>query len=190
MKVSASVSTDRPILSKLFHPEIYHSTPETQTDESYNHPEDIEHFAMHERIEAEEEARERRYQGLREHEVLNPPHEKKPQTQTQTQGEGSPSDEHQAIPDASGADHPHDDQKAFGVEEKLPSQPPKLPQREPPPENRPPEVKYGQAAAEGRRKDEWGQGEEGYKRPKTAADKMRKNLPYKVSTFNPRMIDL
>ena len=25
-------------------PQLYHSTPETQTDESYIHPEDIEHF--------------------------------------------------------------------------------------------------------------------------------------------------
>jgi nucleobindin len=52
--------------------------------------------------------------------------------------------------------------------------------RETPPENLPPEIKYGGAAAEGRAKPEWGQGEDGYKRPKTAADKMRKNLPYKV----------
>ena len=40
-------------------PELYHSTPETQTDEAYNHPEDDEHFANHEHIEAEEERRER-----------------------------------------------------------------------------------------------------------------------------------
>lgn len=30
--------------SFLHHEELYHSTPETQTDESYNHPEDLEHF--------------------------------------------------------------------------------------------------------------------------------------------------
>lgn len=28
----------------LHHEELYHNTPETQTDESYTHPEDIEHF--------------------------------------------------------------------------------------------------------------------------------------------------
>lgn len=48
----------------LHHEELYHSTPETQTDESYNHPEDIEHFKNHHHIEAEEDARERRFQGL------------------------------------------------------------------------------------------------------------------------------
>ncbi|KAL5640341.1 hypothetical protein ACGC1H_007569 [Rhizoctonia solani] len=48
----------------LHHEEMYHNTPETQTDESYNHPEDIEHFAHHEEIERVEEERERKYEGL------------------------------------------------------------------------------------------------------------------------------
>ncbi|EKD03617.1 hypothetical protein A1Q2_02094 [Trichosporon asahii var. asahii CBS 8904] len=48
----------------LHHEELYHNTPETQTDESYTHPEDIEHFKYHEKIEAEEDARERLFEGL------------------------------------------------------------------------------------------------------------------------------
>ena len=48
----------------VHHEEIYHNTPETQTDSSYNHPEDIEHFAKHEKIEQEEEQRERKAEGL------------------------------------------------------------------------------------------------------------------------------
>lgn len=48
----------------LHHEELYHSTPETQTDESYTHPEDIEHFQHHAEIEDEEDARERRFEGL------------------------------------------------------------------------------------------------------------------------------
>ncbi|KAN0063533.1 hypothetical protein ACQY0O_003980 [Thecaphora frezii] len=48
----------------VHHEEIYHSTPETQTDEAYNHKEDIEHFAKHEKIEEEEERRERKAEGL------------------------------------------------------------------------------------------------------------------------------
>ncbi|GMK56623.1 hypothetical protein CspeluHIS016_0304630 [Cutaneotrichosporon spelunceum] len=48
----------------LHHEELYHSTPETQTDESYNHPEDIAHFQMHGHIDAEEDARERKFEGL------------------------------------------------------------------------------------------------------------------------------
>ncbi|OWZ74637.1 hypothetical protein C365_06975 [Cryptococcus neoformans Bt85] len=48
----------------LHHEELYHSTPETQTEESYTHPEDIEHFQHHAEIEDEEDARERRFEGL------------------------------------------------------------------------------------------------------------------------------
>ena len=49
---------------------MYHSTPETQTDESYNHPEDIEHFAQHEQIEREEAEREAKFQGISVEEAL------------------------------------------------------------------------------------------------------------------------
>ncbi|TKY87467.1 hypothetical protein EX895_003481 [Sporisorium graminicola] len=48
----------------VHHEELYHNTPETQTDEAYNHKEDIEHFAHHEQIEKEEEQRERKAEGL------------------------------------------------------------------------------------------------------------------------------
>jgi len=61
----------------LHHEEQLHSTPETQTDESYNHPEDLEHFAQHEAIERKEAEREAKFQGvtveeiLKEQEILN-----------------------------------------------------------------------------------------------------------------------
>lgn len=48
----------------VHHEEIYHNTPDKQTEESYTHPEDIAHFAHHERIEAEEEQRERKAEGM------------------------------------------------------------------------------------------------------------------------------
>ncbi|CDS00517.1 related to SSP120-secretory protein [Sporisorium scitamineum] len=48
----------------VHHEELYHNTPETQTDEAYNHKEDIEHFAHHDQIEKEEEQRERKAEGL------------------------------------------------------------------------------------------------------------------------------
>ena len=58
--------------------ELYHSTPETQTDEAYSHPEDEEHFANHEHIEAEEERRERAFQGLSpEDDLRAAPHDRK-----------------------------------------------------------------------------------------------------------------
>lgn len=53
--------------------------------------------------------------------------------------------------------------------------------RETPPEKQPPSVKYKGAPEQAKEKPEWGEGEAGYKRPKNAADKLRKNMPYKVS---------
>ena len=57
-------------LAHIFSAEQYHSTPETQTDESYNHPEDVEHFAHHETIEILEAEREAKYQGITVEEAL------------------------------------------------------------------------------------------------------------------------
>ena len=54
----------------LIHTEEFHSTPETQTDEAYNHPEDLEHFAHHEDIERQEAEREARFQGISVDEAL------------------------------------------------------------------------------------------------------------------------
>lgn len=48
----------------VHHEELYHNTPESQTDGAYIHPEDIEHFAHHENLEMEEERRERHAEGL------------------------------------------------------------------------------------------------------------------------------
>lgn len=50
--------------------EQYHSTPETQTDEAYTHPEDIEHFGHHAAIEREEAEREAKYQGITVEEAI------------------------------------------------------------------------------------------------------------------------
>ena len=50
--------------------EQFHSTPDTQTDESYNHPEDIEHFAAHEAIERKEAEREAEFQGISVEEAI------------------------------------------------------------------------------------------------------------------------
>ena len=53
--------------------------------------------------------------------------------------------------------------------------------RQTPPERQPPSVKYKGVPEQAKEKPEWGEGEAGYKRPKNAADKLRKNMPYKVS---------
>ncbi|EGG11472.1 uncharacterized protein MELLADRAFT_115270 [Melampsora larici-populina 98AG31] len=52
----------------LHHEESHHGTPETQTEESYAHPEDIKHFSHHQEIEAKEEELDRIAQGLPESE--------------------------------------------------------------------------------------------------------------------------
>jgi hypothetical protein len=54
----------------LHHEEQFHSTPETQTEESYTHPEDLEHFAQHEAIERKEAEREAVFQGVSVEEIL------------------------------------------------------------------------------------------------------------------------
>lgn len=122
--------------------EQFHSTPETQTDESYNHPEDIEHFSHHEAIEREEARREAKFQGISVEEAL--------------------------------AQHDPDAQ-------------PKQPKvtRVTPPEKQDPEVRYGGAKEESKGRPEWGSGDEGFKTPKTPAERLRKNVPYKVNFLFP-----
>jgi hypothetical protein len=142
--------------------EVYHSTPETQTDESYNHPEDIEHFAHHDAIERTEAEREAKFQGITVEEALRQNEEPPPPNK---------------VPESSAV--------------------PKV-TRVPPPEKQEPQIKYGDAAGDAKARSEWGSGEEGFKSPKTPAERLRydffcsfktiadgynsnrKNVPYKV----------
>ena len=55
--------------------EKFHNTPETQTDDSYTHPEDIEHFAHHEEIERKEAEKEAKFQGMSVEEVIKSHHD-------------------------------------------------------------------------------------------------------------------
>lgn len=76
------------MLFSLTHPaEEFHSTPETQTDEAYNHPEDIEHFAHHEEIEHQEAEREARFQGITVDEALAQHEPEQQPASTEGQGE-------------------------------------------------------------------------------------------------------
>jgi len=161
----------------LHHEEVYHSTAETQTDEAYNHPEDLEHFAQHEAIEAEELRREQEYQGIPQDEPGSQPvgDVKTSDVSNDTTDDGNPdlSDDKVASPPPQDIqDHPHDDQKVFTAAK------PKFTRVKPPEDKEPTQV-YASAFKEGHDKAEWGQGEQGYKRPKTPADRLRKNLPYK-----------
>jgi len=129
----------------LHHEEQFHSTPETQTDDSYVHPEDLEHFAQHETIERKEAEREAKFQGVSVEEIL------KAQENVKSQQ-----------PNSDGSQAPLKSVKRVS-----------------PPENQDPLSKFKKAQSEGARKGEWGTGEDGYKPPTEASDKMRKNLPYK-----------
>ncbi|KAI0756511.1 precursor to secretory protein Ssp120 [Daedaleopsis nitida] len=158
----------------LHHEEQFHSTPDTQTDESYNHPEDLEHFAHHEQIERIEAEREAKYQGISVEEVLAQ-HEPHDHPEPPQQAEGSP--DPQLI-----AQNPHDDQLQTPpevLEEPPAGGAPKKINRVTPPEKQDPTMKYASAKAGAEEHGEWGAGEAGYKPPKTPSEKMRKNLPYK-----------
>ncbi|KAH7907787.1 hypothetical protein BJ138DRAFT_1159227 [Hygrophoropsis aurantiaca] len=144
----------------LHHEEQFHSTPETQTDESYNHPEDLEHFAQHEAIERKEAEREAKYQGITVEEAIHA-HDEPPKKLAQ-QPAGTHNDQAPLV------DHP------FAADS---APKPKI-TRGAPPEKQDPNVKYVNLGHEDS-KAEWGTGDGGYKQPKSASDKMRKNLPYK-----------
>ncbi|KAH7886232.1 hypothetical protein F5I97DRAFT_1809392 [Phlebopus sp. FC_14] len=142
----------------LHHEEQYHNTPETQTDESYVHPEDIEHFSHHEVVELQEAEREAKYQGITVEEALHahdepvrtPPREE-PVLKNQAEGEPVVADSAPRPKITRGA----------------------------PPEKQDPSLKYKDIAKERDSQAEWGTGEQGYKQPKSPAERMRKNLPYK-----------
>ncbi|KAK7464485.1 hypothetical protein VKT23_006655 [Stygiomarasmius scandens] len=156
----------------LHHEEEFHSTPETQTDESYVHAEDIEHFAQHEQIEREEAEREAKYQGISVEEVLES------YEHAEHAGENAAPQDGSQQPMA--AEHPHAEQVEGAAP---PSEPSTAPNprvtRVAPPEKQDPAVRFRNAKAEAEAKGAWGLGDDGYAPPVNPGDRMRKNLPYK-----------
>ncbi|KZT08596.1 uncharacterized protein LAESUDRAFT_748701 [Laetiporus sulphureus 93-53] len=124
----------------LHHEEQFHSTPETQTDESYTHPEDIEHFAQHENIERQEAEREARFQGITVEEALAQ-HDEPDEPEREARANA------RTVPRVQRTKPEEDD----------------------------PVKRYASAKADG----QWGEGEAGYKPPKSPSDRLKKNLPYK-----------
>ncbi|KIJ66431.1 hypothetical protein HYDPIDRAFT_129285 [Hydnomerulius pinastri MD-312] len=140
----------------LHHEEQFHSTPETQTDESYNHPEDIEHFGHHEAIELQEAEREAKYQGITVEEAIHAHDEPVAEP---------PSEEPMLKNQAAGEPVVADSAPRPKITRGVPKQDPS--------------VKYKGIAKEKESQAEWGTGEQGYMQPKSPVEKMRKNLPYK-----------
>ncbi|KAJ7651526.1 precursor to secretory protein Ssp120 [Mycena polygramma] len=167
----------------LHHEEEFHSTPETQTDESYNHPEDLEHFAHHESIERKEAEKEAVFQGITVEEALLS-HEPPPPQEHAAEGETPVEPPVEAAQHPAAVPHPHDEQIVVEpvVEPPahvMPGSPKPKVTRTPPPEKQDPSIKFKNAKSEGDQKGEWGTGSQGYKPPTNPSDKMRKNLPYK-----------
>ncbi len=140
---------------------MYHSTPETQTDESYNHPEDLEHFAQHESIERKEAEKEAKFQGISVEEVLKSHEEHAPDgaapANPPVPAEGQhvfdehPPNDH--VPPPAPADPPHPKYTRAASQD--------------------PTTKYKEAERASNQKAEWGQGPDGYKPPVNPADKLR-----------------
>ncbi len=156
---------------------MYHSTPETQTDESYNHPEDIEHFAQHEQIELEEAEREAKFQGISVEEALAQ-HEHEHVESDPSEDNAPPANaegaENPYFQDAEASIHPHDDQAQPQVPIQEPQQPfnPKV-TRVPPPEQRDPSERYRDAKKDSENHDAWGSGDGGFKVPSSPSERMR-----------------
>ncbi|KAJ4470819.1 precursor to secretory protein Ssp120 [Lentinula aciculospora] len=162
----------------LHHEEEFHSTPETQTDESYNHPEDIEHFAMHEAIEHTEAEKEAAYQGITVEEALAA-HEQAEKLYEEKMVAAQQEEvvQQQQEPQVLSFDHPHAEQ--VPPESPLVEAPKPKVTRVIPPEKQDPAVKFREAKAQADAKGAWGDGSDGYLPPVDPGDKMRKNLPYK-----------
>jgi len=158
----------------LHHEEKYHNTPETQTDESYNHPEDLEHFAHHEEIERKEAEKEAQYQGVTVEEVIK---------QHEHDGEPAPppTQNDQQVPLGNAAAPPDPlDPHPYGDAAAPPPAKPNVPKYvRPSGDQADPITKFRNAKKDSQAQGEWGQGDGGYKTPKTPAEKMRKNVPYK-----------
>jgi len=158
----------------LHHEEQYHSTPDTQTDESYNHPEDVEHFAHHEAIERQEAEREAKFQGISVEELVKAQKAAEAQARLASPLPSSTFTPLHAPPAPIPA-HPHDEQI---VPVPPVESPPKV-TRLTPPEKQDPSIRFKDASSEAAKKGEWGTGEAGYKAPTNPGDRMRRNLPYK-----------
>ncbi|GAA5903523.1 nucleobindin SSP120 [Sporobolomyces salmoneus] len=181
----------------LHHEEQFHNTPETQREEDYIHPEDIEHFMSHEQIEAEEEEKVAVFTGeepdipsdervtaeeVQQHifNELNGLSDEPTEVEKESQRE---LDEHVGAAGGGGGGgaskvekswtsvHAKDDEATISAEEQA--------RRDRAEFARQQAAKFGKDVKEASRRGEWGTGESAFERPRDAADRLRKNIPYK-----------
>lgn len=141
--------------------EEFHSTPETQTDDSYTHPEDLEHFAQHEKIEHEEAEREARFQGISVEDALKQ-HEPHPEENKAQQPVQVPS----GTDGETAAQDPALDDPALQPAKPGPVVPKFTRSKQ---EDDDPAVRYQNAKANG----QWGEGDHGYAAPKLPSDRLK-----------------
>ncbi|GAA5962411.1 hypothetical protein JCM3765_004285 [Sporobolomyces pararoseus] len=180
----------------LHHEEKYHNTPETQREEDYIHPEDIEHFMSHEQIEAEEEEKVAVFTGeepdipvdekvtaedVQQH-IFNElnglpdePTEADKESQRELEehvggGHVGSSGGGRAAP-SKWTSIPAEAQGTVSAEEQA--------RRDRAEFARQQAAKFGKDVKEASRRGEWGTGESSFERPRDAADRLRKNIPYK-----------
>ena len=158
MKVSTTPSPSQVIKNKSCS-EQFHNTPETQTDESYNHPEDVEHFAHHESIERVEAEKEAKYQGVPVEEVLEAQRAAEAR-RAAAKAEAAQRDSQQQQEPAQNSPVDSGSAPKSKIVRGSPSE-----IRDTPPLRQ----KVGLKAQQ----EEWGQGDAGYKPPKNPIDRMR-----------------
>ncbi|GAA5880470.1 hypothetical protein JCM16303_005393 [Sporobolomyces ruberrimus] len=182
----------------LHHEEQFHNTPETQREEDYIHPEDIEHFMSHEQIEAEEDEKVAVFTG-EEPDIPSDERVTPEEVQQHIFNElNGLSDEPSEVEKESQRElEEHVGGGGGGVGEKKGSETKLSPWTSVPPKAqgtvsaeeqarrdraefaRQQAAKFGKDVKEAGRRGDWGSGESAFERPRDAADRLRKNIPYK-----------
>lgn len=145
------------------HEELYHNTPETQTEDAYTHPEDLQHFAHHEDIEREEEDRARRAQGLPATDPNRPLDDQTEQPhhdELEARRQGSAPSQKQQIFNGEG----DSEEKARQARAKA---------------AREQTQRLNEQKKEAQARGAWADGNESFRRPKDKVDRLRAKIPYK-----------
>lgn len=178
--------------TKQHHEEMYHNTPETQTEESYIHPEDIAHFEHHEDIERHEEDLARKAQGLPptdpnrplDEQTEQPDHDEKEAALFEKQRNAALAQngmeqqvfaaQVQAGAEAAAAGGPsssNSDDSDMSEEERARRQRARQVQEQ--------SRKLKEQSKKAQERGAWGDKGEGFKKPKDKIDRLREKIPYK-----------
>lgn len=150
------------------HEELYHNTPETQTEESYIHPEDIAHFEAHEDIERKEEDLARKAQGLPPTNPNQPLDDQTAQPHHDELEAARAAGQQQRVFVAGGAGSGSNNVDAEEQARRARAQAAKDQSK-----------RLQDAKREAQSRGAWGDNGEGFKKPKDKVDRLRDRIPYK-----------